>query len=97
MSENPYDAPQELSPYRWPEKQKSAATRNFLFAVAIGALLSCGWFVPCAWIGSLPVISPVSLSLAFQPWWRYWGMGVILLFAPWLWMLAHDTWKHSAP
>lgn len=56
-------------------------------ALLIGALLSCGWFVACALTAQLPVISPVSLALAFQPWWRHWPIGLGLLLLPVVWTI----------
>ena len=59
--------------------------RDFVIAMLIGTLLSCGWFMTCAWLSQLPVISPVSLALALQPWWRHWPVGLMLLFIPEVW------------
>ena len=67
----------------WPGK---SIMRNFAIALLVGASLSCVWFAVCALMAQLPVIGPVSLSLAFQPWWRHWPVGSALLCITVLWV-----------
>lgn len=62
--------------------------RQILGSFAIGALFVAGWFLLCAEVASLPVISDVSLSLAFRPWWRLWPVTVALFLMP---LLALST------
>jgi hypothetical protein len=57
-------------------------TRSFAIAGLIGVLLSCGWFAVCVWLSRLPVLTDVSVALAFQPWWRHWPVGLMLLLIP---------------
>jgi hypothetical protein len=61
--------------------QKSIA-RSFAISVLIGVLLWCGWFAVCVWLSRLPVLTDVSLAVAFQPWWRHWAVGLMLLLIP---------------
>src|SRR5690349_18449758 len=56
--------------------------QELIVAVLIGVLLAGGWFLLCDWLSRLPVVSYVSLALAFQPWWRYWPVGLLLLLFP---------------
>ena len=55
-----------------------------LLAAAVGAVGATMWMALCYWISSLPVVSPVSLSLAFTPWWRHWQIAVGFFAACWL-------------
>jgi hypothetical protein len=56
--------------------------QNIVAGFLIGSGLSTGWFVACFFLSQLPVVSPVSLALSFQPWWRYWEMSVVLFVLP---------------
>ncbi len=56
--------------------------RTIGLAFLIGLLLAASWFGACYWLSRLPVISVVSLSLAFRPWWRHWQIAALLLFLP---------------
>jgi len=60
----------------------SSSKRNIVAALSIGVLLATGWFLVCFSLSRLPVVSPVSLAIAFQPWWRHWQFGVVLLVLP---------------
>jgi hypothetical protein len=48
----------------------------------IGLLFATSWLLACYWLSQLPVVSDVSLSKAFQPWWRYWFVAAALLVLP---------------
>jgi hypothetical protein len=49
---------------------------RLVVAGIVGIVGATMWMALCYWISSLPVISPVSLSLAFTPWWRHWQVAV---------------------
>jgi len=59
-----------------------ALQRPIVVSLSIGAMLAASWFLMCAWLGSLPVISDVSLSLAFRPWWRHWPFAIAIFLMP---------------
>ena len=59
-----------------------ALQRPIFGSLSIGVMLAAGWFLLCAWVESLPVISDVSLSLAFRPWWRHWPFAVAIFLMP---------------
>ena len=59
-------------------------TQRLVVLTLAGLLLSAAWLGLCFWLSRLPAISPVSLSLAFQPWWRYWNVAAVLFFLPFL-------------
>jgi hypothetical protein len=46
--------------------------------------LSCGfvctalWFAACYFFSKLPAASDVSISMALQPWWKDWKIGVVI-------------------
>jgi hypothetical protein len=59
---------------------------NFLnYKTGLGRGLICGlgctalWFVACYFFSKLPAPTDVSLSLAFQPWWKNWETGLVIL------------------
>lgn len=56
--------------------------QNTVAALLIGIGLSAGWFSACFFLSQLPVVSPVSLALTFQPWWRHWPVSVVLFVVP---------------
>ena len=60
----------------------NSAGAKIMTLAAIGGLFAVGWLLACFWLSRLPVVSPVSLSLSFRPWWRYWEFGVVLFLFP---------------
>jgi hypothetical protein len=46
-----------------------------------GFVCTALWFANCYFISKLPAVSEVSLSLAFQPWWRHWLAGIVIFIA----------------
>ena len=61
---------------------RNVTKQNFVAALLIGSGLSTGWFFACFFLSQLPVVSPVSLALSFQPWWRHWPIAVVLFVVP---------------
>jgi hypothetical protein len=51
-------------------------------ATLVGLVLATSWFAFCYWLSQLPVVSPVSLSLSVQPWWKYWPIAAGLFCLP---------------
>ncbi len=39
-----------------------------------------GWLALCWWVSTLPAVADVSLSLALQPWWKGWEVGLYVGF-----------------
>jgi hypothetical protein len=52
--------------------------KGLRWGLGCGFVCAALWFANCYFISTLPAISEVSLSLAFQPWWRHWLAGVII-------------------
>ena len=48
----------------WPDLD-----HGFRVGILTGLIAGLLWFIFCCWAASLPAVSPVSLSLAFRPWW----------------------------
>lgn len=61
-------------------------------ALLIGCCLAAAWFRFCYFVSQAPVISPVSLALAFRPWWRHWEMGGALFLLPLAVWLIREAW-----
>jgi hypothetical protein len=49
----------------WPNWRKGA-----LFGMTAGLTLASAWMGWMVFVSTLPVVSPVSISVAFSPWWR---------------------------
>jgi hypothetical protein len=62
--------------------------RQFFAALVSGTAFAIAWFLCCAWLSHTPVLSPVSLALAFRPWWRHWPIATALLVLPFFLLLA---------
>jgi hypothetical protein len=57
-------------------------------------VLGTMFFLLCLWVASLPVATPVSLSLAFRPWWRYWQLGAFIGLIPTLMLGMFHATRH---
>jgi hypothetical protein len=50
--------------------------KGLRWGLGCGFVCSLLFFATCFFASTVPAISEVSLPLAFQPWWKYWGIGV---------------------
>lgn len=56
--------------------------RGLVWGTALGLIAGGLWFGWLCFVSGLPVISPVSLSIGFKPWWQNWrSAAVLFLFA----------------
>ena len=46
------------------------AKRGAKAGLICGSIAAAAWFAFCCCVAARPAVTPVSLSLAFRPWWR---------------------------
>jgi len=66
--------------------------KPFIIGGAVGLALAGIWFIFCYAMSLMPAVSPVSLSIAFRPWWQYWYVSVGLFL--WPIFIAVDIVRH---
>jgi hypothetical protein len=52
--------------------------KGLCWGLGCGFVCSALWFASCYFFSKLPAVSEVSVSLALQPWWKDWGIGVVI-------------------
>jgi hypothetical protein len=52
--------------------------KGLRWGLACGLVCAACWFTAAYLFSKAPVASEVSISLAFQPWWKYWGTGIVI-------------------
>lgn len=62
----------------WQQIESRVLKKGIIWATASGLILGGVWFGWLCFISSLPVISPVSLSIGFKPWWQNWRSATVV-------------------
>jgi hypothetical protein len=52
--------------------------KGLRWGLTCGLVSTAGWFGSCYFFSKLPAASDVSISLALQPWWKAWKVGVVI-------------------
>jgi len=55
--------------------------KGIRWGCVFGGVAGVVWLGLCYWLSTLSSAAEVSISLAFQPWWKDWNISVILFFA----------------
>ena len=76
---------------------KRISNSTLTFSVLVALLFAVKWFACSLWVSQLPAVTPVSLSLAFRPFWRIWPVVIPLaVFAAVLAAIAYSL-SRSTP
>jgi hypothetical protein len=52
--------------------------KGLRWGLTCGLVCTALWFAACYFFSKLPAASDVSISLALQPWWKDWKIGVVI-------------------
>ena len=52
--------------------------KGISWGLAFGFTFTISWFAACYLLSKSPAASEVSISLALQPWWKFWGVGIVI-------------------
>ena len=55
--------------------------KGFRWGLSSGVVCAILFFAYCYFLSKTPAASEVSISLAFQPWWKFWETAVAIFFA----------------
>jgi hypothetical protein len=55
--------------------------KGLRWGLICGLVSTTLWFAICYFFSKAPAASDVSISLAFQPWWKGWKTGVVIFIA----------------
>ncbi len=63
----------------WRRLDSVPLKRGIVWGTVLGLILGGLLFVSLCSIADMPVISPVSLSIVFKPWWQNWRSAIVVL------------------
>ncbi|HLX59882.1 MAG TPA: hypothetical protein VKX17_01250 [Planctomycetota bacterium] len=62
----------------WRHYASLTLKRGVFWGTLLGLILGCLWFCMVAFIALMPVISPVSFSIVYKPWWQNWRSATVV-------------------
>jgi hypothetical protein len=71
--------------------------KGVFWGLLCGSVCAALWFGACYLFSKAPVFSEVSVSLALQPWWKFWGTGVVIFITVTLVIGMLAAFKPSFP